>query len=261
MDMGSNSTSLDEYQPSRATDLSAPTSEPLADRVATCSSWETVLTINGTGPYVLGSPTDGRASHHLYDIETTAYRGFLELDSDYTQNDGAIDEDRYVALAQGQTPEAARDSPVVGVDSVTITEDRNPCAGLDAAVWALRDALTTYDHDPSEANPRLRTDYGDWIEAINEVATFTDNEVSTGNATAPLVRPDFLQTPKVMHALFRHPLDGSDVISQISTKCHRSNSLTADDPVTPEGVRQALVRAAAELADCDLPTPVTGDLE
>ncbi|QLH82323.1 hypothetical protein [Halosimplex pelagicum] len=118
------------------------------------------------------------------------------------------------------------------------TEEHTRTERLDGVLNEIRTALT--DSDWIE-NGRADTSYGEWIQAVNELADFI-NDLED--------RPEQFPTravmeSKIMHGIARYPLNAEDLLAQTSD-CLRENLDGGLFEASPEAFRTLLLRYAEQ---------------
>lgn len=184
-----------------------------------------------------GRNPSGYRLYHLPSAEgASGFAGILAHQRDFQP--GEEDEHTVVFDPAGSEPD--EETAVQPVYSLNVdAHDRTE--RLDSVLNEIRTALTDSDWT---GNGRADTGYGEWIQAVNELADFIqDLEDQPEQFPARAVMES-----KIMHGVARYPLSAEDLLAQTSD-CLQENLDDGLYEASPEAFRTLLLRYADQELD------------
>jgi hypothetical protein len=237
----SSDTTLDQFElagkPTSIGEVEETASQDVVDAFGEVSRFKTGVKINGRNrQFLIGrstgqTPTAYRLYHQPESEEASGFAGTLIHHREF-KRDGD-DEHTVVFNPAGESP--AEETEVFPVAELVVKEhDRTE--RLDNVLDKIRTALTNSNWTD---NGRADTGYGEWIQAVNELADFIDDlEDQPEQFPARAV-----MEAKIMHGIARYPLGAEDLLAQVSD-CLRDNMENGLYDASPEAFRTLLLRYA-----------------
>jgi hypothetical protein len=198
-------------------------------------------------PLLVGRSTGRRSSgfrlYHRPEAEdVSGFAGTLLHEREFH----AGGDDEHTVVFDPAGPDPGEKTVVEPVRSLDVeTHDRTE--RLDSVLDEIRTALTDSDWT---GNGRTDTRYGEWIQAVNELADFIE-----GLEDRPEQFPaKAVMESKIMHGIARYPLSAEDLLAQTSD-CLHDNLDDGLYEASPEAFRTLLLR----YADQELPNVRKGE--
>lgn len=224
-------------------DLPSEASDTVLDAFKSIRRYETEVTINGKETFLVGrSPTQDDRSFRLYRHPSDgegAFAGEVRHDREY----GSDNVDRVGFKVAGEGPD--EEQLFEPVESLIVRE-HSRLDDLNDALPEIRTALTNSDWTSGRAD----TGYGEWIQAVNTLATFVDE------ADLPELRisPKAIMQARVMHGIARYPLSADNLLAQVASSFEANCERGVHD-ATPEAFSEVLMAFHEKLSEQDVQTP------
>jgi hypothetical protein len=240
-DTASTDTTLEQFElAGKPTDISeveetAPSN--VVEAFNQIGRFDTRIKFNGRDqPLLVGRSTGRRSSgfrlyHRPEAKDVSGFAGTLLHEREF--HAGGDDEHIVVFDPAGSDPD--EETVVKPVRSLDI-EAHDRTEQLDDVLNEIRTALTDSDWT---GDGRADTRYGEWIQAVNELADFIN-----GLEDRPEQFPaGGVMESKIMHGIARYPLSAEDLLAQTSD-CLRDNLDDGVYEASPEAFRTLLLRYA-----------------
>lgn len=237
----SNSTSLCDFetagQPTSITELDETAEDEIVTTFEEIDRWQTAVHVNGRDrEFLVGREAEvGSKAFRVYEYpESDGHAGFAGVIAhDRTYGKTTIHRVGFNPAGESPTDETV----VEPVTDLTVRRhDRTE--RLDEQLPAIRTDLT----DSNWLNGRADAGYGEWIQAVNELADFVDDQVNTDSLHLP---PNVVMQTKVMHGIARYPLEAESLLSQVSDS-FRDNLDDGVYEASPEAFRTILLQYATD---------------
>lgn len=240
-DTASTDTTLDQFdlvgKPTGISEVEETASTDIVDAFEQIERFQVSVRINGREQQLLVGRSTGRspAAYRLYhppEAEgASGFAGTLLHDREYKHD--ADNEHTVVFEPAGDAP--GEETEVLPVAELVV-EPHDRTKRLNSVLDEIRTALTESDWTD---DGRADTGYGEWIQAVNELADFI-----SGLEERPEQFPArAVMESKIMHGIARYPLDAEDLLAQVSD-CLRENMDDGLYEASPEAFRTLLLRYA-----------------
>lgn len=222
-------------QPTSVDELEALATDAVVEAFENIERWRVVVRLNGRDEQLLvgRSPERDRNSFRLYRTAGSGneFAGVLARDRTY----GRKPEQRI-----GFTPAGDGPSDETVVEPVTDLQvvAHEQTDELDEVLPALRTALTESDW----IDGRGDAGYGEWIQAVNELANFVSENYDENTFCLP---PRAVMQARVMHAIARYPLSAENLLSQAADSFEDNMDGGVYD-ASPEALRTVLLTYAEQ---------------
>lgn len=205
-----SSSTLGEFetagQPTAVSELSETANAGVREGFESIDRWQSKIRMNSKHePFFVGrSPDHSRDSYRLYRSREDGFEfaGVLARDKTY----GEETEHRVGFVPAGDSP--SDETVVEPVTKLIVSTDWRTVR-LNENLADVRTALTDSDWSDGRAD----TGYGEWIQAVNQLADFLKDEYEDADLQ---LSAGAVMESKAMHAVARYPLSAEDLLSQVA---------------------------------------------